>query len=123
GGAVMSSTAIRVGRPRALRFAPASLEAREKWLGFLIFLPVVLVFSVFFAYPLVFGVTQSFYKLDTLSLTGTFIGLENFRRFLTSEDMRNALSNSLYWTLASLGLNLAIGLAVALALNERFPGR
>jgi multiple sugar transport system permease protein len=119
----VASTALRLGRPRLIRLAPASLETREKWLGFFIFLPVVLVFSVFFAYPLIFGVSLSFYKLDTLSLTGTFIGLENFRRFVVSEDVRNALTNSLYWTLTSLALNITIGLAVALALNERFPGR
>ncbi|HLZ21169.1 MAG TPA: sugar ABC transporter permease [Ktedonobacterales bacterium] len=118
-----ASTALRLRRPRSAGLVPSSLETREKWLGFFIFLPVVLVFSVFFAYPLIFGISLSFYKLDTLSLTGTFIGLGNFRRFVVSEDVRNALGNSLYWTLASLALNLVIGLAVALALNERFPGR
>src|SRR5579859_6452708 len=118
-----ASTALRLRRPRSAGLVPSSLETREKWLGFFIFLPVVLVFSVFFAYPLIFGISLSFYKLDTLSLTGTFIGLGNFRRFVVSEDVRNALGNSLYWTLASLMLNLVIGLLVALALNEKFPGR
>ncbi len=115
------SVALRVRR--RLRHAPVDLETREKWLGFFIFLPVILLFSIFFAYPLFYGITLSFYKLNTLTLTGPFIGLGNFRNFLTSADVRNALGNSLYWTLASLMLNLALGLAVALALNERFPGR
>jgi multiple sugar transport system permease protein len=110
-------------RTRVLRFAPANLETRERWLGFLIFLPVVLVFLIFFAYPLLFGMSLSLYKLNTLTLTGPFVGLDNFQRFLASEDVRNALGNSLYWTLASLAGNLILGLAIALALNEKFPGR
>jgi multiple sugar transport system permease protein len=118
-----AGVALRLRRARGLRFKPADLDTREKWLGFLIFLPVVLVFLIFFAYPLAFGIELSFYKLDTLTLTGTFVGLDNFRRFLGSEDVRNALGNSLYWSLASLTLNLLLGLLVALALNERFPGR
>jgi multiple sugar transport system permease protein len=102
---------------------PADLELKEKWLGFFIFLPVIVVFCTFFAYPLFYGISLSFYKLNTLTLSGSFVGLENFRRFLGSEDVRNALGNSLYWTLASLVLNLLLGLSIALALNERFPGR
>jgi len=118
-----TSTALRLPKRRALHFLPEKLETRDKWLGFFIFLPVVAVFLIFFAYPLFFGIELSFYKLDTLSLTGRFVGLDNFRRFLSSEDTRNALFNSLYWTLASLALNLVLGLLVALALNEKFPGR
>jgi multiple sugar transport system permease protein len=114
---------MAVGLRARLQLAPADLELREKWLGFLIFLPVILVFSIFFAYPLFYGISLSLYKLNTLTLSGPFIGLENFRNFLTSADVRNALGNSLYWAVTSLGLNLVLGLAVALALNEKFPGR
>jgi multiple sugar transport system permease protein len=102
---------------------PSDLETREKWLGFFIFLPVILLFLIFFAYPLFYGIGLSFYKLNTLTLTGPFIGVDNFRTFLSSADVRNALGNSLYWTVASLTLNLLLGLLVALALNEKFPGR
>src|SRR6266849_5439223 len=101
----------------------SDLETREKWLGFFIFLPVIVLFLVFFAYPLFYGITLSYYKLNTLTLTGPFIGVDNFRTFLSSADVPDALGNSLYWTVASLTLNLLVGLLVALALNERFPGR
>src|SRR3979411_96526 len=101
----------------------SALETREKWLGFFIFLPVILLFLIFFAYPLFYGIALSFYKLNTLTMTGPFIGVDNFRTFLSSADVRNALGNSLYWTIASLTLNLLVGLLVALALNQRFPGR
>jgi multiple sugar transport system permease protein len=119
----VSSGSIALRRRRRFGFVPVDLETREKWLGFFIFLPVILLFTMFFAYPLFYGITLSFYKLNTLTLTGPFIGLDNFRNFLASADVRNALGNSLYWTLASLVLNLALGLGIALALNEKFPGR
>jgi len=119
----VESGSVALRARRRLRYMPSDLETREKWLGFFIFLPVILLFSIFFAYPLLYGIVLSFYKLNTLTLTGPFIGLDNFRTFLTSADVRNALGNSLYWTLASLTLNLVIGLLVALALNEKFPGR
>src|ERR1700694_6074900 len=93
-----SGAALRTRR--GARYLPADLETREKWLGFFIFLPVILLFSIFFAYPLVYGIALSFYKLNTLTLSGPFIGLDNFRNFLVSADVRNAMGNSLYWTIA-----------------------
>lgn len=120
---VVESGSVALKASRGRRYTPADLETREKWLGFFIFLPVILLFSIFFAYPLFYGITLSLYKLNTLTLSGPFIGLDNFRTFLASADVRNALGNSLYWTLASLTLNLLLGLLVALALNEKFPGR
>ena len=119
----MASGSVALRARRRFRYLPSDLETREKWLGFFIFLPVILLFLTFFAYPLFYGITLSFYKLNTLTLTGPFIGVDNFRTFLSSADVRNALGNSLYWTVASLTLNLLVGLLVALALNERFPGR
>ncbi len=119
----MASGSVALRARRRFRYLPSDLETREKWLGFFIFLPVILLFLIFFAYPLFYGITLSFYKLNTLTLTGPFIGVDNFRTFLSSADVRNALGNSLYWTVASLTLNLLVGLLVALALNERFPGR
>lgn len=115
------TTALRV-RQR-FRFSSWDLETREKWLGFFIFLPVLLFFVGFFAYPLIFGVSLSLYKLNTITLDGPFVGLENFRTLLKSDDLRNAAKNSLYWSVGGVVLQTALGLAVALLLNERFPGR
>lgn len=118
---LIGTTATRV-RQRLWR-ASMDLETKEKWLGFLIFLPVILFFAVFFIYPLLYGISLSFYKLDLVTLSGPFVGLKNYSRLLTSNDIWNAAGNSFYWAGGSLVLDLTLGVAMALLLNEKFPGR
>jgi multiple sugar transport system permease protein len=115
------STARRIGG----RLWPGTwnLETREQWLGFFIFLPVLIFFVIFFAYPLVFGIGLSFYKLNTITLHGPYVGLKNFTTLLSSSDFRNAVKNSVYWSVGGIVGETVIGMCVALLLNERFPGR
>jgi multiple sugar transport system permease protein len=53
----------------------------------------------------------------------SFIGLENYIWALTDPDFIAALGRTLYFTVVSVGLEGALGIAVALLLNQKFRGR
>lgn len=52
-----------------------------------------------------------------------FIGLGNYQRLLTSSETWQVTERSLTVVAVTLPLELALGLGVALLLNEKFPGR
>ena len=52
-----------------------------------------------------------------------FTGLENYRFLLADARFWNALAHTAYFVLLSVSLELSLGLAIALLLNQSFPGR
>ncbi len=52
-----------------------------------------------------------------------FAGLENYRFLLADARFWNALAHTAYFVLLSVSLELGLGLAIALLLNQSFPGR
>ena len=101
GGAASRSLAERLGRdtPIAYTFiAPAFF---------------LLLFLV--AYPFVLSLWFSLSDAR-VGETGSWVGLDNFRRLLASDTFRQTLQNSLVFTAAALGAKTIFGMALALLL-------
>ncbi|WP_194074633.1 carbohydrate ABC transporter permease [Oceanobacillus halophilus] len=65
-------------------------------------------------------------QLDTLDqsiLESNFVGLANYWKYLQDSRMWKSLSNTLIFTIVSVGVELIIGLMVALLINRSFKGR
>ncbi|RPJ09556.1 MAG: sugar ABC transporter permease, partial [Deltaproteobacteria bacterium] len=60
---------------------------------------------------------------STAGSWGAFVGLENYRGLLGSEIFRRTFQNSVIFTVASVVLKTAIGMALALLLNQKLKGR
>jgi multiple sugar transport system permease protein len=73
----------------------------------------LLIFLV--AYPFVLSVWFSLSDAR-VGETGSFVGLDNFRRLLGSDIFRQTLQNSMVFTTAALGLKTVFGMALALLL-------
>jgi multiple sugar transport system permease protein len=73
----------------------------------------LLIFLV--AYPFVLSVWFSLSDAR-VGETGSFVGLDNFRRLLGSAIFRQTLQNSMVFTAAALGLKVLFGMALALLL-------
>jgi multiple sugar transport system permease protein len=87
----------------------------------LLLLPSAVLLGGLLAFPLALGVLLGF-KDATIGSEGSFIGLENYRYLLTDPVFRiTALNTSLY-TLVTVLFKLALGLVLALVLNQRFAG-
>lgn len=93
-------------------------------LGLVFVLPALVIIFGVIVYPLLHAVRSSFYDVDLRSQSdATFVGLDNYRSVLTSEDFPLALTNSVVLTVTTVVLELVIGLGLALAMHKHFRGR
>lgn len=101
------------GRQRAAR--------RTAWL---FLAPMLLVLALVAGWPLLrtvwFGLTDA--NLADLA-AARYVGLLNFRYLLTDPSWWNAVWNTVFFTVVSVGLETVLGLAIALCLDVAFRGR
>jgi ABC-type sugar transport system permease subunit len=116
-----------VGQPvPAARRAPRdySLLARDRAFGYALVAPTLVVLLVITAYPLAYNIWNSFqHDVVNSGLPPTFAGWDNYNRIFTDNLFLPALAHTVGFTVVSVVAEAVIGLAIALALNQRFRGR
>jgi len=86
--------------------------------------PALAVIALVAAYPIGYAVWLSLneYSVITPGLS-RFVGLDNYSEALGSSEFWDAMITTLVFTAASVGLELAIGLGMALVMHQAFRGR
>lgn len=102
----------------------SALASRHQKLAWALLAPTLIVFLIVAAYPLVrtFAVSLTDARLAGLSEAG-FVGLANYRELAGDRGFREALLNTVGFTLISVSLELGLGFALALLLHQKFRGR
>jgi multiple sugar transport system permease protein len=115
----MVDTALsRAGAPAAP--ARASLLQSRGFLGLLFMLPAAIFLLIFLSYPLGLGVWLGF--TDTrIGRSGVFIGLENYQSLWDDSLFWLSVFNTILYTVVASILKFALGLWLALLLNENLP--
>ncbi|HEV2107378.1 MAG TPA: sugar ABC transporter permease [Thermomicrobiales bacterium] len=85
--------------------------------------PNLLLFGIFTYWPMLYSGYLSLVSWDLLSATKPFVGLANYRYLLGDDIFRLVLRNTFVFTVGSVGGSLALGLGVALLLNQPLRGR
>jgi len=100
------------------------LTQRQVRLAWLLVLPTLLVVVLVAGYPLAQVFYWSFFKADIAFVEPPeFVGLENYLYLLQDPDFRQALWNTLRFTVISVSLETVLGLAIALIIHSNFKGR
>src|SRR5687768_418726 len=106
--------------------ARSTAPARHRWLesrnvlGLLFMLPAAVLLLLFLTYPLGLGVWLGF--TDTkVGRGGNWIGLENYVFLWGDSVTRLALFNTFFYTVVASIIKFALGLWLAILLNERIP--
>jgi raffinose/stachyose/melibiose transport system permease protein len=87
-------------------------------------LPALVIYAVFALFPMVDGLWLSFFDWDGVSPDRNWVGLENYVQIFTQDPVFwRAVSNSVIWVTLSLIIPTTIGLAFAVALDQRLRGR
>lgn len=114
---------LSAGGPAALLPVRRALNS-VRGLGLVFVLPASIIIFGVIVYPLLHAIRTSFYDVDLRNQSDSaFVGLENYRRVLTSDDFPIALTNSVVLTVTTVVLELVIGLGLALAMHKHFRGR
>ncbi|WP_085025536.1 carbohydrate ABC transporter permease [Ensifer aridi] len=114
--------AVRPGLP-AVR-PPLMKRIADASAPYLYTAPALILIVTVMLVPLVLGVSYAFRDVQLLNpFSGAFIGLDHFRALSQDEAFFRSLRNTLWWTGASVLLQFAFGLVLALLLDKPFRGR
>lgn len=86
--------------------------------AYLFIAPGLIVFSIFTVAALIFAFYLTFHEWSIIQPDKPFVGLDNYRTMLHDPDFRTAVFNTAYFTLGSVPISMAIGLMLALLLNQ-----
>ncbi len=113
----MTATAIT---PMREPTAWERLKVNRNWLGFWFMLPAMAFLLLFLAYPLGLGMWMSLTDMR-IGRGGSFIGLENYEFLLDDRDFLRATAFTLIYTAIASVFKFAIGLYLAILLNNNMP--
>jgi multiple sugar transport system permease protein len=96
------------------------LKVNKNWLGVWFMVPAAAFLILFLAYPLGLGVWLSFTDAK-IGRSGVFVGLENYEWLWGDSTFILSVFNTLLYTTVASVIKFAVGLYLALLLNERLP--
>jgi multiple sugar transport system permease protein len=96
------------------------IKSNRNWLGFWFMLPAMGFLILFLAYPLGLGIWISFTDAR-IGRPGQFIGAENYEWLWDDSIFWLSVMNTLLYTFVASAIKFAIGLYLALLLNENLP--
>src|SRR3954467_12785055 len=96
------------------------LKVNRNWLAIWFMLPAAAFLVLFLAYPLGLGVWLSFTDAR-IGRSGAFVGVENYDWLWGDSTFWLSVFNTLLYTVVASTIKFAVGLYLALLLNERLP--
>ena len=96
------------------------VRTNRNWLGFWFMLPAMAFLIFFLAYPLGLGIWISFTDAK-IGRPGVFIGTENYEWLWGDTIFWLSVFNTLLYTTVASAIKFAVGLYLALLLNENMP--
>lgn len=97
-----------------------NLWTNRNWLGFLFMLPAAGFLILFLVYPLGLGIWISFTDAR-IGDPGKFVGIENYEWIIGDSKFQTAVFFTIFYTLVASMIKFAVGLYLAVLLNENLP--
>lgn len=104
-------------KKKASSFSLRSLPYDARVAPYVFILPFILIFGIFFAYPIVNAFVMSFQELLPGQIT--FIGWDNYKQLASDTVFRKACTNSITYTFWTLLLLVPCPLIFATLLNQK----
>jgi multiple sugar transport system permease protein len=96
------------------------LKVNRNWLGFWFMVPAMIFLLFFLAWPLLLGMWMSMTDMR-IGRGGSFVGFENYQFLLDDRDFLRATAFTLTYTAVASVFKFAIGLYLAILLNNNMP--
>jgi ABC-type sugar transport system permease subunit len=100
-------------------------KVRRPWGGILLFLgPAMIYYLIFTVYPFFASIYYSVTSITPVGgkITTTFVGLQNYIAIFTTDDVfRQAVRNSLLWSVVGPALEMTVATALAVVIYFRVP--
>jgi multiple sugar transport system permease protein len=108
---------------KAGRFS-LTLKGENRWLGWALVTPALVVTVALVIYPLVLGFQTSIHApAPTLNAPSKYVGATNYSDVLKDTDTVSAIGHTLQYVAIALALEIVGGLIIAVVLHRAFRGR
>lgn len=120
----MATQVLNPKRAVATKESLTETAKRTERLAWLFILPTLLVVLLVAGYPLFNTIYVTFFEAKLGSAKAwEYIGTENYTDLLSNANWWASVGNTLRFTIASVALELLLGLGIAIVVNSKFPGR
>jgi multiple sugar transport system permease protein len=101
-----------------------SFRIKDRYLKWLFLVPALLLLTVFAIIPYVwtFGISFYDYSVAVFGKAPDFVGFQNYGTMITHPDIWLRFQNTAKFAVAAVGVELLLGLGLALVLSEHFRG-
>jgi multiple sugar transport system permease protein len=107
---------VTAAAPGRRRLPPAAT-------GWLLMLPALALLLALTLYPVLYGVWISFFNKHSFFPQQTFVGFGNYLYILNDPEFWASVWRGSVYAIATIVLQIVLGVGTALVLNEAFPGR
>lgn len=97
-------------------------QRRDMRIGLAMLAPAVITTALVLIYPMIVALQSSFYTINTVTRSQTFVGLDNYLGLRTDPEFWAAMWRTLYWVVGAISTQAAVGIMVALVLNKKIRG-
>lgn len=94
----------------------------EKYLGFFMVLPAVILILIFSIYPVIRSLHMSLHDIDAMRNHG-FVGLQNYIDLINSPRLWGSFGATLIYGIGSIVIQIGLAISIAIALNKEFFAR
>ena len=115
------SSAALPASARKARVGPLARRERKLFLAFLTPGLLLAVGAIFI--PVLYAIQLSFFHAESFIDTPTFVGLANYARIFSDPRYWEAFWHGILYAVATVALQVVIGIAIALLLHQEFRGR
>jgi len=105
------------------RGGSGSFRLPEPVVGVLLMVPAVTLLLLLTLYPVLYGIWISFFNKHSFFPEQTFVGFGNYLFLFNDPEFWAAVWRGAVYSISSIVLQIVLGVAAALLLNEIFPGR
>ncbi len=96
--------------------------AKQHRLGLFLFLiPAVIVFMIYFVYPIGFLLYTSLMKWDSITPM-EYIGIHNYKMLFSDDVFLKSMTNTVLWGLAAICIHIPMAALVAITLSKKIRG-
>jgi multiple sugar transport system permease protein len=86
-------------------------------------IPSILIITALTLFPIIYNFYLSFFRKHAFLKNKTFIGLKNYASLIGSPEFWEAFKNGFIYALSTIVLQVVLGMAAAMILNERLKGK
>lgn len=92
-------------------------------LAYLLILPSMIIIFGILLYPIIYSLVMSFCKVIFSDNTFQFVGLKNYIEMFKDTYFLNSITLTIYFTIITVLFEIALGIGIAMVLNQEFRGR